>query len=355
MLRVLVAALVAAGAVLASAVAAAAPAQLGRVFFLRGEQLAQVARAGRSPAVALRHLIAGPTRAEHALGFRSYVPTKTKLLGVRVVKGVATVDFDSRFVSARNPGSLLARLSEVVRTLTGLEGTKAVQLLINGKVTTGVFPGVPTESPVTFAYLQTPNKDLPKPPERKRGRVDSHIKKVQLCLIELGYLIAGDADGRLGPATSNAVLAFQKWERLSRTGLLDARTEARLASALHPAPVTRVSVARRAEILLDRQVALLISGNRVVRAISVSKGKPSTPTPPGHYRVYAKIQRWWSTPFREWLPWAVPFVGGIAFHEYPVVPAYPASHGCVRQAFSVARSTYDFAVIGMPVAVLAKS
>ena len=97
------------------------------------------------------------------------MPPKTKLLGVRVVNGIATVDFDSRFVSGNNPGSLLARLSEVVRTLTGLQGTKAVQLLINGKVTTGVFPGVPTERPVTFAYLQTPNKGLPKPPERKRG------------------------------------------------------------------------------------------------------------------------------------------------------------------------------------------
>ena len=147
MLRVVVAALLAAGAVLASAAAAAAPAQPGRVFFLRGEQLAQVPRAGTSPAVAVRHLIAGPTRRERALGFRSYVPPKTKLLGVRVVNGIATVDFDSRFVSGNNPGSLLARLSEVVRTLTGLQGTKAVQLLINGKVTAGVFPGVPTERP----------------------------------------------------------------------------------------------------------------------------------------------------------------------------------------------------------------
>jgi hypothetical protein len=269
MLRVVVAALLAAGAVLASAAAAAAAAQPGRVFFLRGEQLAQVRRAGTSPAVALRHLIAGPTRAERARGFRSYVPLKTKLLSVRVANGIATVDFDSRFVSGNNPGSLLARLSEVVRTLTGLDGTKAVQLLINGKVTAGVFSGVPTQRPVTFAYLQTPNKGLPKPPERKRGTVHPHVKKVQLRLIELGYLVTGDADGRLGPATTNAVLAFQKWERLSRTGLLDNPTEARLAGALRPAPVTHVSAAKRAEVMLDRQVALLISGNRVVRAISV--------------------------------------------------------------------------------------
>jgi lipoprotein-anchoring transpeptidase ErfK/SrfK len=178
---------------------------------------------------------------------------------------------------------------------------------------------------------------------------------VQLRLVELGYLVVADVDGRFGPTTANAVLAFQKWERLSRTGLLDKPTEARLARALRPASVTHVSAAKRAEILLDRQVALLISGSRVVRTISVSTGKPSTPTPPGRYRVYAKIQRWWSTPFPSGCRGPCRSSGGIAFHEYPVVPAYPASHGCVRQAFSVAHSTYDFAEIGMPVTVLANS
>jgi lipoprotein-anchoring transpeptidase ErfK/SrfK len=99
----------------------------------------------------------------------------------------------------------------------------------------------------------------------------------------------------------------------------------------------------------------LIDDNKVVRTVAVSTGKASTPTPPGNYRVYAKIPRWWSVPFREWLPWALPFVGGIAFHELQDVPAYPASHGCVRQSFTVARWTYNFATIGMPVRVIATS
>jgi peptidoglycan hydrolase-like protein with peptidoglycan-binding domain len=196
---------------------------------------------------------------------------------------------------------------------------------------------------------------VPTPPQPKLKPPDEHIRSVQRRLIELGYLIDGDADGRLGPVTQNAVLAFQKWERLDRTGSLDARTETRLLTASRPSPVSRTGAGKRAEILLDRQVALLIDDNEVVRAIAVSSGKPSTPTPPGSYRVYAKIPRWWSTPFREWLPWALPFVGGIAFHEFEVVPAYPASHGCVRQAVAVARWTYDFAGVGMPVNVLGRS
>jgi lipoprotein-anchoring transpeptidase ErfK/SrfK len=168
-------------------------------------------------------------------------------------------------------------------------------------------------------------------------------------------MVAGDDDGRFGPATQNAILAFQKWERLDRTGLLDARTKSRLSRATRPVPVTRGGAVKRAEILLDRQLALMIDNDKVVRAIAVSSGKPSTPTPPGDYRVYAKITRWWSVPFREWLPYALPFDGGIAFHQFGDVPSYPAPHGCVRQLSTVAPWTYNFAYVGMPVEVIASS
>ena len=92
------------------------------VYFLRGEQLASVQRAGRTPLDTMRQLIAGPTRREAGRGFRTYLPTGTRVLGVSVANGVATVDLNQRFVSGGNRASLLARLSQVVRTLTGLEG-----------------------------------------------------------------------------------------------------------------------------------------------------------------------------------------------------------------------------------------
>jgi len=105
--------------------------------------------------------------------------------------------------------------------------------------------------------------------------------------------------------------------RLSRTGMLDTPTKTRLETAVRPTPTAR-GPGKRAEILLDRQVALLIKNNTVERAISVSTGKPS-------------------------------------FHQYEVVPTYAASHGCVRQRSTVARWTYGFAYVGMPVKVLANS
>jgi hypothetical protein len=119
--------------------AASAPSRVS-VYFLRGEQLAGVQRAGRTPLDAIRQLVAGPTRAELRQGFRTYLPSRTRVLTVSVAHGVATVDFNERFASGSDRESLLARLSQVVRTLTGLKGVRAVQLLMNGGIVAARFP-----------------------------------------------------------------------------------------------------------------------------------------------------------------------------------------------------------------------
>jgi len=325
-----------------------------QVAFLRGEQLARVSRPGTTATDAVRALIAGPTAAERSRGFRTYFAPGTKLRGLSRSGRLATVDFNSAFASGSGQRRA-ARVAELLRTLTGLNGIARVQLLVEGTRPLGLVRGISLGSPITMRLLRTPNVPVPVSPPLRLPAPDPATKHLQQRLIALGYLLPGDADGRFGPATSDAILAFQKWQRLPRTGVVDTSTRARLARAARPSPVSRAVSGKRAEILLDRQVALLIRNNRVVRAISVSTGKPSTPTPPGNYRVYAKIPRWWSTPFREWLPWALPFVGGIAFHEFQVVPTYPASHGCVRQLPTVARWTFGFSHVGMPVKVITKS
>jgi peptidoglycan hydrolase-like protein with peptidoglycan-binding domain len=325
------------------------------VYFVQGEQLAPVLRPGTTALDAVRQLIAGPTRAESLRGFRTYVPASTRVRSVTVANGIATIDLSEPFVTGTSAESMLARLAELVSTATGLKRATKVQLLVNGATTAGMFPGVSTTGPITLRFLETPNVAVPVPPQERLPPPDPAVKGTQNQLIALGYLVPGDADGRFGPATSDAILAFQKWERLGRTGLLDSRTKARLATATRPVPLSHGGSGKRAEILLDRQVTLLINNDKVVRAIAVSSGKASTPTPPGDYHVYAKIARWWSVPFREWLPYALPFVGGIAFHQFADVPTYPASHGCVRQSVSVAPWTYAFANVGMPVKVLSRS
>lgn len=89
-----------------------------------------------------------------------------------------------------------------------------------------------------------------------------------------------------------------------------------------------------------------------MRAIHISSGAPGTATPPGSFRVYRKARKDWSYPFKVWLQWVSYFTGGIAFHEYPEVPAYPASHGCVRVPRDDAPTVYRFATLGTPVLVL---
>jgi hypothetical protein len=322
---------------------------------LRGEQLAALMRPGRTPADAVTQLIAGLRQGEIAKSFRTYVPRSTRVRRLEVQKGLATIDLNRRFMAGRDDDRVLASLSQLVATLSAFPRIDRVQLLIAGERVKRTIAGVRLAHPITLRYLRTPNVPVPVPPPPRIRPPDPEVKNAQQQLIALDYLLPGDDDGILGPTTSEGLLAFQKFERMTRTGLLDAATKQALGTAEHPEPITHGGPGKRAEVLLDRQVTLLVRDDMVVRTIAVSSGKPSTPTPPGRYRVYAKIPRWWSTPFREWLPWAIPFVGGIAFHQYGTVPAYPASHGCVRQPFAVARWTYAFAEIGMPIRVLSRS
>jgi lipoprotein-anchoring transpeptidase ErfK/SrfK len=111
-------------------------------------------------------------------------------------------------------------------------------------------------------------------------------------------------------------------------------------------------VGRHVEVWLDRQVVLLVDdGGRVRTIISASSGAAGHDTPAGTFSVSRKELRSWSVPYSVWMPWASYFTGGIALHESASVPAYPASHGCVRLPAGFARQVYDFAPIGTPVIV----
>ena len=252
------------------------------VYFLRGEQLARASHPGSTPADAVRQVLAGPTRAEVKIGFRGYVPAGTRLLHLKLDDGLATVDLSSAFVSGANAGNRLARLSQLVRTLTGLDGTTRVQLLVEGKTVEGVFPGVPTETPITYRFLATPDVPVPQPPPERLGPPNAQVKAAQTTT-DRARLPRCRATTTAGPAR-------RRRRRLSRSRSgrdstvrapsTQRRSRASL-TALRPTPLTHAGPGRRAEILLDRQVALLIDNDSVVRTIAVSTGKPSTPTPPG--------------------------------------------------------------------------
>jgi lipoprotein-anchoring transpeptidase ErfK/SrfK len=180
------------------------------------------------------------------------------------------------------------------------------------------------------------------------------LEAVQRKLAELGYLPPSGVDGVFGPQSRSAVIAFQKWEGLVRDGIPGPITQTALASARRPAPVTR-GRGTRIEILIDRQVLLLVRDGRVVRTMHVSTGKRGFLTPTGEYSILRKRRKSWSIPYKVWLPWASYFVGGIAIHQSRVVPVRRASHGCVRVTRSDARWLYLRTPVGTPVTVLNRS
>jgi Sporulation and spore germination/Immunoglobulin-like domain of bacterial spore germination len=108
-----------------------------RVYFVRLERMGVAGREVQStPAVgaaALRELLAGPTAEDQAADLQSEIPTGTKLNGLTIDNGVATVDLSKAFESGGGSTSMQLRVAQVVYTLTQFPSVKRVQFKIDGK------------------------------------------------------------------------------------------------------------------------------------------------------------------------------------------------------------------------------
>jgi hypothetical protein len=149
--------------------------------------------------------------------------------------------------------------------------------------------------------------------------------------------------------TSDAVLAFQKAEGIPRTAVADRLTLARLVTASVP----RAHYGGKGlhiEVDKTRQILQLVRDGRVTGTLHVSTGATGN-TPVGRWNVL------WKAPFTHtWLGPAIlfrtlTFHGGFAIHGFSPVPAYPASHGCVREPIWAANWTYEQTPVGTPVDV----
>jgi hypothetical protein len=324
------------------------------VTFLQGEQMTTVDRSGSSVAGSVRALLSGPTGLESRQGVTTRIPPGTRLLSVRVARGVATVDLDLMLPLGKDRATATAIVAQVVLTVTAVPGVTSARLLVNGRATprlTGPAPG----RAITAREVRVPDKPPPKKPTSpKLLPPDEETFQLQLRLSELGYLDAAGVDGRWDEQTRYAVVAFQKWQGLARDGLVGPMTQAALDTAVRPTPVTD-KPGHRVEVLLDKQLALVIDDGLVTRTLTVSTGKPGYETVTGSWRIQRKYLRDWSVPYKTWLPYASYFVGGYAFHEYPAVPSTPASHGCVRTTRYDIKWLYARTPVGTPVTVLSVS
>ena len=186
-------------------------------------------------------------------------------------------------------------------------------------------------------------------PQLHPGSTGMATVSLQRRLALLGYLPPGYETGIYDYRTFQAVTAFQGWMQISRDGIAGPETLARLRTATRPRPWSTGT--RHMEIHIAQQVLLLVEGGRVLRAIHVSTAAPGHVTPEGTFAIYRKERMSWSVPFQVWMPYASYFTGGYALHEYPDVPPYPASHGCVRVPAGDALVVWRFATIGTPVII----
>ena len=293
-----------------------------------------VPRGESSAETALRELTQGPTNAEHRRGIRTALPERSRLRSLRADPDTWYASFSRATFASGSAATARMRLWQIAATLAPHGEREQAAIATEGRFVTtielGVRPGAWRAQRGEKGYRYA-----------ERG--------VRLRLAHLGYLDRRDVADADDYLAEQALLAFQGWEDLERTGTVTGQTQLALFTATRPRPAARRE-GRRLEIYRDRGVLLMVEDGAVVRAVHTSTGVGGI-TPVGDFSVYAKVLMSWSVPFQVWMPYAAYFRGGIATHQSPSVPSYPASHGCVRLPEGEASRVYDFVRVGTPVSV----
>jgi hypothetical protein len=123
------------------------------VYFLQGEELAVGEARERTVegvgADAMAALLEGPSDFEQEIGLTSAIPEGTRLLGITIEDGIASVDLSSEFTSGGGSLSMTARVAQVVFTMTQFAQVDAVRFLIDGETVEAIGgEGVMVEEPL---------------------------------------------------------------------------------------------------------------------------------------------------------------------------------------------------------------
>jgi peptidoglycan hydrolase-like protein with peptidoglycan-binding domain len=172
------------------------------------------------------------------------------------------------------------------------------------------------------------------------GTHSPFVALLQQRLAAVGY--ATPQTGVYDAGTERAVLAFRKVNGMPRITTLTPFVVDRLLRGLGGFKVRFPQHGRHVEANLGWQVLALIDGGKVVRAYVTSSGSPASPTVLGSFRFYSKTL---GTNAKGMVD-SNYFIRGYAIHGYAEVPAYNASHGCLRVPIPDARAIYDWVRIG---------
>jgi PKD repeat protein len=304
----------------------------GRVQIYRGRTFVTSARVRANGRFSARLLIRLPgpyharfgaaRSAERLVRLRPTI--EAPLLATAVVGSILTLR--PHLVPAR-AGSLSVRVfldgqrvlvrQGAVRLPTGKPGTLRVELVSRPHA------GYAAARKVVAAQLVLPSL--------APGSRGPSVVALERRLAELHYALQ-NIDGYYGNDTFEAVLAFQKVNGLPRTGRVEPWLWGRLARASVPRAYRGGDYI---EVDKTRQVLMIVRSGIVTKVVHVSTGATGN-TPLGSWHVYRKVGGW------DWVLWyPMYFKGGFAIHGYPSVPAFPASHGCVRVPMWIAPSLFS--------------
>lgn len=176
------------------------------------------------------------------------------------------------------------------------------------------------------------------------GSSGVYVRLLEQRLCELRYKLLG-CDRRFSVDTADGLRAFNKIEGRARLGTVDAGTWGALARA-HVAKPRYRTKGFHIEVDQTRQVVLMVKDGKVTAVLHTSTGAGSA-TRDGTFHVYRKLAGY--SPNRLYYPSY--FDGLRAFHGWPEVPTYNASHGCARVPMWSATWVYGKAKIGTTVHV----
>jgi len=179
------------------------------------------------------------------------------------------------------------------------------------------------------------------------GSSGDDVKWLQERLAAMGYSL-GEISGKFDSHTRHAVVAFQKVNGIARDGAVGPKT---LEALQNPKTIAAKYSGHHIEVNKALQVLMVVKGNRIEKIINVSTGSgggtPSVESPVYRKEGYKYVSR----KYGGTMYWTSFFYGGVAVHGFPSVPAYPASHGCVRIPIVDSKYVYDNMPVGSMVYV----
>jgi peptidoglycan hydrolase-like protein with peptidoglycan-binding domain len=204
---------------------------------------------------------------------------------------------------------------------------------------------------VSAVHLATPELDTVRS-EKVRVNVmrpvlgGSITRLFQKGLARMKYAVS--RTGVFDDATARAVMAYRKVNGMPRSYSASESIVRRVLAGKGAFKPKYPGDGRHVEADISRQVLALVNRRgRVHRVYHTSTGAPATPTVLGRFRVYRKSIGTNAVGMVH----SSYFIRGYAIHGYPSVPAYNASHGCLRVPIPNAWSIYEWVRMGSVVRV----